>query len=201
MGTSRRRIRRRPSQPSPREAPGPRCRGEQKIRKQLFGFKGRDNFLGPDPRFASGGRAGCHSKIFWRGVLNRAGYFLSRFPFPSHREGVEEDDMTDLDRGFDENVYDLNAILHPGSVFDHPRDVLADTTLSRAEKRAILASWASDAAAVTSCPSLRAIPGAKRTVSIDDILEALSSLDHSPRNPPGGKPARLKSTDRTALAA
>ena len=63
--------------------------------------------------------------------------------------------MTDLDRNYDEgNVYDLNAILHPGSVFDHPRDVLADTTLSRAEKRAILASWASDAAAVTSCPSL-----------------------------------------------
>jgi hypothetical protein len=112
-----------------------------------------------------------------------------------------EDDMTDLDRRFDENVYDLNAILHPGSVFDHPRDVLADTTLSRAEKRAILASWASDAAAVTSCPSLRAIPGAKKTVPIDEILEALSSLDHSPRNPPGGKPARLKSVDRTSLAA
>ncbi len=65
--------------------------------------------------------------------------------------------MTDLNRHFDENVYDLNAILHPGSAFDHPRDVLADATLSRAEKRAILASWASDAAAVTSCPSLRAI--------------------------------------------
>ena len=64
--------------------------------------------------------------------------------------------MTDPDRSFDENVYDLNGILHPGSVFDHPRDVLADTTLSRAEKRAILASWASDAAALTSCPSLRA---------------------------------------------
>jgi len=109
--------------------------------------------------------------------------------------------MTELDRSFDENVYDLNAILHPGSVFDHPRDVLADTTLSRPEKRAILASWASDAAAVTSCPSLRAIPGVKRTVTIDEILEALSSLDHSPRNPPGGKPARLKSTERTSLAA
>ena len=67
--------------------------------------------------------------------------------------------MTDLKRHFDENVYDLNAILHPGTIFDHPRDVLADATLSRAEKRAILASWASDAAAVTSCPSLRAIPG------------------------------------------
>src|SRR4030088_2898672 len=61
-----------------------------------------------------------------------------------------------LDRSFNVNVYDLNAILHPGSVFDHPRDVLADAALSRAEKRAILASWASDAAAVTSCPSLRA---------------------------------------------
>jgi hypothetical protein len=109
--------------------------------------------------------------------------------------------MTDMNRYFDENVYDLNAILHPGTVFDDPRDVLADTSLSRAEKRAILASWASDAAAVTSCPSLRAIPGTKSIVSIDDILEALSSLDPSPRTPPGGKPARVKSTDRIAMAA
>jgi hypothetical protein len=107
--------------------------------------------------------------------------------------------MTDLAHRFDENVYDLNAILHPGSVFGHPRDVLSDATLSRSEKRAILASLASDAAAVTSCPALRAIPGAKSPVSIDDILEALSSLDHSPRTPPGGKPARLKSTDRGRL--
>ena len=109
--------------------------------------------------------------------------------------------MTGLESRSDENVYDLNAILHPGSVFDHPRDVLADTTLSRAEKRAILASWASDAAAVTSCPALRAIPGTRRAVSIDEILEALSSLDHSPRNPPDGKSVRLKSSERTTLAA
>jgi hypothetical protein len=52
-----------------------------------------------------------------------------------------------------------------------------------------------------SCPALRAIPGAKSPVFIDEILEALSSLDHSPRTPPGGKPARLKSTDRIAAAA
>jgi hypothetical protein len=114
---------------------------------------------------------------------------------------VKEGDMTDLNHKFDDNVYDLNAILHPGSVFDHPRDVLADATLSRAEKRAILASWASDAAAVTSCPSLRAIPGGRRTVSIDEILEALSTLDHSPWHPPGGKPARIRSTDRISAAA
>jgi hypothetical protein len=104
--------------------------------------------------------------------------------------------MTDLNRNF----YDLNAILHPGTVFDHPRDVLADATLSTAEKRAILASWASDAA-VTLCPSLRAIPGTKNVVSIADILEALSSLDHSPRTPPGGKPARLKATEGFVMAA
>jgi hypothetical protein len=107
--------------------------------------------------------------------------------------------MTD-DRFDDENVYDLNAILHPGTVVNHPRDVLADATLLRAEKRAILASWASDAAAVASCPSLRAAPGARTLVSIDDILEALSSLDRGPRHPPGGKAQRLKSIDRTAAA-
>jgi len=116
-------------------------------------------------------------------------------------KGAREDDMTDLKRNFDDNVYDLNVILHPGMVFDHPREVLADATLSRAEKRAILASWASDAAAVNSCPSLRAIPGTRTAVSIDDILEALSSLDHSPRNPPGGKPFRMRSTERVSAAA
>ncbi len=108
--------------------------------------------------------------------------------------------MTDSDDRFDANVYDLNAILHPGSVFDHPRDVLSDKALSTAEKRAILASWASDAAAVASCPALRAAPGARRAVAIDDILAALSSLDYSPRTPPGGKPARLKSTCRISAA-
>jgi hypothetical protein len=107
--------------------------------------------------------------------------------------------MTD-DRFDTDNVYDLNAILHPGSVFDHPGNVLADPTLSRAEKRAILASWASDAAAVASCPSLRAVPGTRTVVSIDDILEALSSLDRGPRHPPGGKTQRLKSVDRAAAA-
>jgi hypothetical protein len=93
--------------------------------------------------------------------------------------------MTDHERVNDDNVYDLNAILHPGTVFDHPRDVLAASTLSRAEKRAILASWASDAAAINSCPALRSVPGTRGVVAIDDILEALSSLDHSPRHPPG----------------
>jgi hypothetical protein len=119
----------------------------------------------------------------------------------SRNERRLEDTMTDKDRVYDyDNVYDLNAILHPGTVFEHPRDVLADATLSRAEKRAILASWASDAAAISSCLALRCVPGTKGVVAIDDILEALASLDYSPRHPPGGKPQRRKSVDRTAAA-
>jgi hypothetical protein len=38
-----------------------------------------------------------------------------------------------------DNVFDFNALLHPGTVFTHPRDVVADPKLSLAEKRAILA--------------------------------------------------------------
>jgi hypothetical protein len=108
--------------------------------------------------------------------------------------------MTNLGRVLDDNVYDLNSILHPGSVYDHPRDVLADQTLTLAEKRSILASWASDAAAVISCPALRAIPGQRQAVSIDEILEALSSLDHRPK-PSGGKPVRRRSASRVPAAA
>lgn len=108
--------------------------------------------------------------------------------------------MTNRGRAIDDNVYDLNAVLHPGWVYDHPRDVLVDEKLTLAEKRSILVSWASDAAAVTSCPSLRAFPGQPRPVSIDDILEALSELDNGPR-PPGGKSARCKSTSRISEAA
>jgi hypothetical protein len=101
---------------------------------------------------------------------------------------------------FHHNVFDLNALLHPGTIFDHPRDVLADPSLSVSEKRAILASWASDASAIASCPSLRAPAGLKAPVTIEEILESLCELDGDPSNPPGGKPYRLRLRAR-ALAA
>lgn len=101
----------------------------------------------------------------------------------------------------DDNVIDLNVILHPGSVYDHPRDVVADAALSAGEKRAILASWASDAAAVASNPALRELPGSPRSVTIDEVLEALSALDPHPKGPPGGKPARIRSAARIGMAA
>ena len=99
-----------------------------------------------------------------------------------------------------DNVFDFNALLHPGTVFDHPREVVADATLSLSEKRAILASWASDASAIASCPSLRAPEGLKAPVTIDEILEALCALDEGPRHPPGGKPMRLRPVERAAAA-
>ena len=101
----------------------------------------------------------------------------------------------------DDNVFDFDYLLHPGTRFDHPRDVVSHTGLSLGEKRAILASWASDASAIASCPSLRAPEGLKAPVTIDEILEALCTLDGGgPRPPPGGKPMRLRSTERRMAA-
>lgn len=104
----------------------------------------------------------------------------------------------------DSNVIDINYLLHPGTAFDQPKDVVAHPELSLSEKLAILASWASDAAAITSCPALRAPEGLKRPVSIDEILEAPQALDggphHPPRHPPGGKPNRLRSVARFLAA-
>ena len=48
----------------------------------------------------------------------------------------------------DDNVFDFNALLHPGTVFEHPKDVVRHSGLTAGEKRAILASWASDASAI-----------------------------------------------------
>ena len=99
----------------------------------------------------------------------------------------------------DDNVFDFNALLHPRTQFDHPRDVVAHPSLTLSEKRAILASWASDASAIASCPALRAPAGLKAPVTIDEILDALCELDGGPR-PPGGKPFRLHSAERCLAA-
>jgi hypothetical protein len=72
---------------------------------------------------------------------------------------------------------DLDSLLHPAQAFAHPRDVVQDPDLTLNEKRAILASWASDACAVEVAPTLRCAPGAGRGVSVDEILEALRALD------------------------
>jgi hypothetical protein len=71
---------------------------------------------------------------------------------------------------------EFDAILHPSQIFEQPADVLNDPDLSLNEKRAILASWASDACAVEALPALRKNP-CGRVVSFDDIMDALRALD------------------------
>ncbi len=72
--------------------------------------------------------------------------------------------------------YNLSQLLHPGQAFGHPSEVVNDPDLTLNEKRAILASWASDACAIKAAPDLgsnaRGAP-----VRFDDIMEALRTLD------------------------
>jgi hypothetical protein len=102
---------------------------------------------------------------------------------------------------FDNNIFYINALLHPGTIFNYPRDVVAHPSLSASEKRAILASWASDASAIASCLSLRAPASLRVPVTIDELLEVLCELDGGPRHPPGGKPNRLHSTSPWRFSA
>jgi hypothetical protein len=73
--------------------------------------------------------------------------------------------------------YDLDSLLHPAQAFEHPRQVVSDPDLTHNEKRAILASWASDACAIEAAPALRKTPGTGNLVRIDDIMDALRALD------------------------
>ena len=72
--------------------------------------------------------------------------------------------------------FDLDELLHPARAFGHPSEVVNDPDLTLNEKRAILASWASDACAVEAAPELRLAPHGS-VVRFDDILDALRTLD------------------------
>jgi hypothetical protein len=61
-------------------------------------------------------------------------------------------------------------------LIDHPDDVRSHSGLTIAEKRAILASWASDAHAVDDMPWLRQLECGAR-IPLSEILSALRSLD------------------------
>jgi hypothetical protein len=77
-----------------------------------------------------------------------------------------------------EDTFDLNDLLHPAQAFSHPAEVVNDPDLTLNEKRAILASWASDACAVESVPELRRAPiKGGRPVAFDDVMDALRALD------------------------
>ena len=72
------------------------------------------------------------------------------------------------------------------AIYTHPDDVTSDPKLTTAEKRAVLASWISDARAVENAPSLRRLDSGA-VVEVDAIRRALRSLD---------EPARAHRADR-----
>jgi len=89
-----------------------------------------------------------------------------------------------------DEIMDFDALLHPWQAFAHPLDVVRDIDLTTSEKRAILASWASDACAVEAAPAFR-IGASGNAVSWDDIMDALKALD---------QPARYSSPERVGVA-
>jgi hypothetical protein len=76
----------------------------------------------------------------------------------------------------EDDNFALDELLHPANAFGHPSEVVKDPDLTLNEKRAILASWASDACGVEAAPELRtAAKGSP--VHFDNIMDALRTLD------------------------
>ena len=88
------------------------------------------------------------------------------------RVGLVEDSRYEV-----REAWDPTDLLHPAQAFEHPSHVVNDPDLTLNEKRAILASWASDACAPEAAPHLRCAPGGKQPVLFDDVMEALRTLD------------------------
>jgi hypothetical protein len=74
-----------------------------------------------------------------------------------------------------DSTFDIDELLHPARAYEHPQQVLLDPDLTLNEKRAVLASWASDACAVEAAPDVRS--GPRGPVRFDDIMDALRELD------------------------
>ncbi len=62
------------------------------------------------------------------------------------------------------------------AIYTHPDDVAGDRKLTTAQKRAILASWISDARAVEDDPRLRRLDSGA-VVEVEAIMRALRALD------------------------
>lgn len=92
----------------------------------------------------------------------------------------------------DRDSCDLDELLDPARAFEHPSNVVNDPDLTLNEKRAILASWASDACAIEAAPSLRSVPGGKQPVRFDDVMDALRDLDKQAKDDQTNAPARYR---------
>lgn len=70
--------------------------------------------------------------------------------------------------------------LRPGVGFLRPSDVLKDPDLTPEDRRAVLASWLSDASAVQDQPHMRWLLGTPEPVAVAEVREALALLDRGP---------------------
>ncbi len=82
----------------------------------------------------------------------------------------------------------IDWLVTPALAFNHPNDVLEHPGLTDAERRAILASWASDARAVESAHWMRRLDNGSM-VPLSEALDALRKLDGeaSPLTPRRGR--------------
>jgi hypothetical protein len=82
----------------------------------------------------------------------------------------------DMNNGNGREGFDLDALLHPAQAFGHPSEVVKDPDLTLNEKRAILASWASDVCAIEAAPEFRQSANGP-PVRFNEIMDALKTLD------------------------
>lgn len=76
-----------------------------------------------------------------------------------------------------ETTFDIHVNSLRAASLGHPTKVLENPILFPAEKRCILAAWASDTFAVRDNPWLRQLPGSPDAIALKDILGALRRLD------------------------
>ncbi len=78
-------------------------------------------------------------------------------------------------------------------------EVLSDPSLTIGEKRATLASWASDARALKDVPSLRKLENGV-VIRLEDIFQSLRKLDDDDDPPPSPAAMNIPVPDFSSLA-
>jgi hypothetical protein len=81
----------------------------------------------------------------------------------------------------------IDWLVTPGLACSHPNEVLDHAELSQDERRAILASWASDARALEGAHWMRCLDNGS-VVTLAEVLEALRKLDAQTASRPDGMP-------------
>jgi len=93
---------------------------------------------------------------------------------------------TDLSNGMPGPVTLSQGLFSTPALLAHPEEIVGNPSLSSDEKRALLASWVSDAHAVPNTPAWRQLDNGA-FVRAEEILNALQSLDDRPSSG-GGEP-------------